>query len=140
MLTETGPCEEIAREGRQDVVLEECKPEEEVIDTTDIIDEPVTQITVTVSGSIMKLEWSEIPVDCYVAYVCEDTGEHVISDEETPVKFKKGEINVEIHLSDVTVTTLVILVPTDVIDPTSKLISYFRVWVCGEFESFFFLR
>ena len=135
MLTETGPCEEIAREGSQDVTLEEYKPEEEVIDITDIIDEPVTPIKVIVSGTIMRLEWSEMPEDCYVAYFCEETGQHVVSDEgrETPIKFKKGDTNVTIEIYDVTVTIVVILVPTNVTTPASKLKSGFRVWVCGEF-------
>ena len=133
MLTETGPCEEIALEGSRDVALEECKPEEEVIDTTDIIDETVTQIKVTVSERMMKLEWSKMPVDCYVAYVCEETGEHVVSYGETPVKFNEGDTNVVIDLSNVKVITVVILVPTYVTTPASKLLSDFRVWVCGEF-------
>lgn len=133
MFTETGPCEEIALEGSRDVALEESKPEEEVINTTDIIDETVTQIKVTVSERIMKLKWSEMPVDCYVAYVCEETGEHVVSYGGTPTKFNEGSINVEIDLSNVKVITVVILVPTYVTSPASKLLSDFSVWVCGEF-------
>lgn len=134
MFTETGPCEEVAREGSRDVALEEVKPEEEVIDTTDLIDEPVTQIKVIVSERIMKLEWSEMPVDCYVAYVCEETGEHVVSDDEgTPKTFNKGDTNVIVEIYDVTVTYVVILIPTNVNTSSSELLSDLRVWVCGEF-------
>ena len=135
MFTKTGPCEEVVLEGSQDITLEECTPDEEV--ETETIGESVTQIKVIVTERIMKLKLSELPVDCYVAYVCEETGAHVISDEDGPRKFEKESTSTTIDLREVNVIYVVILVPSDQVETdletfTSDLVAYLSVTVCGE--------
>lgn len=139
MFTLKGPCEEVVREGSQEITLEKCDPEEEV--DTESITDSVIQIKVNVEERIMKVAWSGFTVDCYVAYVCEETGGHLISDESGPKKFDKNT-QYQVDLTNTQTQYVILLLVTDpqseedTATLLSNLVPGLSVTVCGKLLKF----